>query len=51
MLNEARGILYINRKDPKYGVDSKVALDSLQRVAPHFFDTRLNFFYVEKPEY
>lgn len=29
MLNEARGILYIDREDPAQGTDSKIALDAL----------------------
>lgn len=51
LMGEAKGILYIDRKDEHYGADSKVALDALHRVAPNYFENRLHFFYVERSEY
>eukprot|EP00347_Sterkiella_histriomuscorum_P004030 403362013 len=51
VLNEARGILFIDRNDPMYASDSKVALSALQRISPFNFENRLHFFYVEKSEY
>ena len=48
LLNEASGILFINRGNHNYGPDSKVALDAMNRVAPQFFHHRINFFFAEK---
>ncbi|CDW87719.1 UNKNOWN [Stylonychia lemnae] len=50
MLNEAQGIMFINRGNANYGADSKVAKDALQRVAPVYFQNRINFFYAERQE-
>jgi len=46
----AKAILFINREDPQYGASSKVALDTLQRVAP-FYSNRMAFFYAERQEF
>ena len=51
MLDEGRGILFIDRNDPHYGANSKVAFNVLQRIAPFHTDGRTHFFWVEKNEY
>ena len=36
LLNEANAFLYIDRQDSSSAVDSRVALDSFQRIAPNW---------------
>ncbi len=36
LLGESRAIMYVNTQDKKHAADSKVALDTLKRIAPQF---------------